>query len=87
MLGVFRSVRQAKGFLEEVQKGSTLCPRLLGLETGKGLCFYYSLGKCRGACGEKEKINAYNSRFRKGFEKTRLRAWPFEKPIVLEESR
>lgn len=85
ILGVFRTDKQAKDFLYTVAKEYHLCPRLLGLEKGKGLCFYYHLKECLGACGGKELNLKYNLRFEEGFYSKKIRPWNFESPILIRE--
>lgn len=85
VLGVFKSQKQAKGFLMMLAKEHTLCEKLLGVEKGKGECFGYRLGKCKGACKEKEIPASYNSRFLEAFSHTKVQAWPFENPILIRE--
>jgi len=83
--GIFRSKRQAKDFLSTVAKENNLCEKLLGLENLSGSCFAYHLGKCSGACVQKELPIKYNMRFVSAFLKTRIKPWPFKKPIIIEE--
>lgn len=84
IMSIHRSAKQAKSFLHEIAEKYALCPRLLGLEKGKGACFSYHLGKCRGACAGKEETLRYNLRFLEAFAKYRVRQWPFPGPIVVE---
>ncbi len=86
ILGLFRSQKQAKEFLIEIAKEHNLCEKLLGLEKGKSECFAYRLGKCNGACKEVENPIFYNGRFTIAFSKSKLRRWPFEGPIAIEEN-
>jgi DNA polymerase III subunit epsilon len=87
VLGVFRSVRKAKTHLENVQKEKHLCAKALGLEKGKGGCFYRSLGRCRGVCVGKESVEEHNARLEEAFQTTRIVQWPFSKPVTLKEKR
>jgi DNA polymerase III subunit epsilon len=86
ILGVFRTTKQTKEFLYNVAKEFKLCPRLLGLDKGKGVCFYYHLGQCLGACGKKENLLKYNLRFDEGFYNKKIRPWRFDKPVIIKES-
>jgi DNA polymerase III subunit epsilon len=87
ILGVFRSMSQAKKALDLISQEYKLCPRLLGLEKGSGPCFYSQIGRCGGACKGSEESSFYNDRFNKGFKKRRIRAWPFAGPILITESK
>lgn len=83
--GIFRSKRQAKTFLIEVANKHMLCEKLLGLEHSSSFCFGYRLGKCKGACMQKEKSLLYNMRFIIAFSKNKVKPWPFPGTIVIEE--
>lgn len=86
-LGVFKNLSQAKAFLSAAREEYGLCAKFLNLEKGKGTCFYYGLGKCKGACrGEEDKEN-YNERVKETFKARRLKAWPFKGPILIEEKK
>jgi DNA polymerase-3 subunit epsilon len=56
--GMYASRAKAKAALEEKRQTYRLCPKLLGLEHGKGACFMYQLGKCPGACKGSEPPSA-----------------------------
>jgi DNA polymerase-3 subunit epsilon len=81
--GMYPSRMKAKKSLEETTRVFQLCPKLMGLEKTKGACFSYSLGKCKGACANKESIELYNRRFELAMEHSRLKSWPFDTPISL----
>lgn len=85
VLGVFRSVRQAKDAIQEITRDAELCPKLTGLEDGGGACFKYQLGKCHGACAGVETPVRYNHRFTSAFSKRTIRIWPYAGAVVLEE--
>jgi DNA polymerase-3 subunit epsilon len=78
-------MKQAKGFLWNIAKGYTLCPRILGVEKGIGECSYTQLQRCNGACNGSEPADAYNSRFDLAFAGRRVMPWPFAGPILIEE--
>jgi len=63
IVGIFKSMKQSKDFLWNIAKGYTLCPRILGLEKGKGECSYTQLQRCNGACNGSEAADTYNKRF------------------------
>jgi DNA polymerase-3 subunit epsilon len=85
IVGIFTSARQIKDCLYELAKQYSLCPKLLGLEKGKGECFSYHLEQCKGACIEKVTPLFYNLKFDEAFHKSRIKPWPFKGPIVIKE--
>jgi DNA polymerase III subunit epsilon len=85
IVGFFKSMKQAKEFLWNIAKGYTLCPRILGIEKGKGECSYTQLQRCNGACNGSEPANIYNNRFNLAFAGRRVMPWPFTGPILIEE--
>jgi DNA polymerase-3 subunit epsilon len=85
ILGIFKSLRQAKDALTLYAQEHTLCPQLLGLENGKTGCFWSQLGKCNKACIGKEEAVIYNTRFDEAFAKRRIKRWPFGGPILFTE--
>ncbi len=87
VLGVFRSVMQAKEFLSTAAAAYALCSKILGTEKGKGPCFSSQIGKCNGACEGREERDVYNERFEHAFFARRIQAWPYGGPIVVEERR
>lgn len=76
--GVYTSRMKAKSRLESLMKTFQLCPRLLGLEPGKGACFRSHLGLCKGACAGKEPVELYNRRVEYALERSKIEAWPFK---------
>jgi DNA polymerase III subunit epsilon len=85
VLGVFKSKRQAKTILKEISAHHSLCEKLVGLEKAVGSCFAHKLERCRGACVRAEKPMMYNLRFIEAFTKHRIKSWPYEGPIVIQE--
>lgn len=85
IVGIFKSMRQAKEFLWNIAKDYTLCPRILGIEKGKGECSYIQLLRCNGACNGTEHASEYNIRFNLAFAGWRVMPWPFSGPILIEE--
>jgi len=85
VMGIFRSQKQAKEFLIEISKTFSLCQKLFGIQKTKGVCFGYHLGWCKGACKQNENPLKYNSRFIIAFSKYKIKTWPFQGPIVIEE--
>jgi len=54
--GPFRSERDAWRALEGKARQAGLCLKLTGLEQGPGSCFGFQLGRCRGACGDVDRV-------------------------------
>ena len=77
----------AKQTLLKLIKTFDLCPKLCGVEKGKGPCFSYQLGKCRGACIGKEPASTYNKRLKVAFEHRGVESWPYSGPILVVEGK
>ena len=76
----------AKASLENHVKTFSLCPKLCGLERGKGPCFAYQLGKCKGACVGKELPFSYNARVDIAYQGRGVDAWPHAGPVLIIEN-
>jgi DNA polymerase III subunit epsilon len=61
-VSAFSTLLEARSYLERMLEEQQLCQRLLGLQKGKGPCFYHALHKCLGACVGKEGVGDYNER-------------------------
>ena len=81
--GVFTNRTKAKNKLEELAKTYQLCPKLLGLEKSKGACFWYQLGKCKGACISKEPADEYNERCEFALKRSKIETWPYKSPVAI----
>jgi len=81
--GVYSNRVKAKQTIIELTRTYQLCPILMGIEKGKGACFSYSLGRCKGACIGKEDPASYNARFETALERSKLSEWPFEGSIIV----
>jgi DNA polymerase III subunit epsilon len=79
--GIFDSRMKAKRIVEELTRSFQLCPKLMGIEKGRGACFSYSLGRCKGACTGKETPELYNRRFEIALEHSKISSWPFKSAI------
>jgi len=86
VLGLFKHRTQAMEYLSKVARTYRLCPKLLKLEQSRRYCFSYHLGRCDGACMGEGDPEEYNTRVDKAFEDRRIKAWPFEGTIVVEET-
>lgn len=85
ILGIFRSVKQAKECLVSLVKKHELCEKLLNLEKTKNSCFAYKLSICKGACLKYEDPLFYNLRFTNAFSQNKIKTWPFNTPIIVTE--
>lgn len=85
ILAIFKTRRQAAEQLALLAKTYRLCPGLLGLERSRRFCFSYHLHQCDGACMGLEECSQYNARFERAFEERRIRSWPFEGAVIIEE--
>jgi len=81
--GIYRNRREAKMKVEEITRIFELCPKLMGIEKTKDACFSYSLGRCRGACIEKESPETYNRRFEVALEKSKVAMWNYPSAISI----
>ena len=61
-VAAFTSRAQAESALNYRSRKNQLCPKLCGLEAGKGRCFHHQLHICLGACVGEEGPESYNER-------------------------
>jgi hypothetical protein len=85
ILAIFKTKSQAAMILAEIAKTHRLCPKLLGLERTGRYCFAFHLHQCDGACAGLEPPAQYNERFQFAFEERRIKAWPFDGAVLIEE--
>jgi DNA polymerase-3 subunit epsilon len=85
ILAVFKSQRQAEDFLRDAAKEYRLCHKLIGFEAKRGPCFGYQIHTCNGACVGEEPAVQYNARVDSAFARRRVKAWPYQGPILVEE--
>lgn len=85
ILGVYTTKGKAREFLNRAVKDYGLCPRLMGLEKGRGACFLFQLKKCSGACCGRETYEDYNRRLLNVFAGRRLQEWPYDSPVLIQE--
>jgi hypothetical protein len=83
--GAYASRWHARKALESLSRQESLCPQVLGLETGKGPCFQHQIGRCLGACVGEETPAAHNERLEAALDLHRFSAWPITRPVVLRE--
>jgi DNA polymerase-3 subunit epsilon len=82
--GVFKSKRQGVKVLTELAKEHKLCPKLLGIESGKGVCFSHQLGLCSGACAHSVDVTEYNALVEQVFADRKMRTWPYKGKVTLK---
>ena len=85
LYGVFRTKKDADGLIRCLASEFKLCPKVLGLEKGKGVCFAYQLNKCTGVCAGKEKHVLHNLRLRNALGSYKLKAWPYDGKVGIHE--
>lgn len=85
ILGLFKHTTQAKEFLSLIARSHRLCPKHLHLEQSRTYCFSHHLGRCDGACMGEEDPVPYNRRVEQAFDERRIKAWPYEGRVVVEE--
>ncbi len=85
IIGVFKSRKSLQDFLFSIAKEHQLCEKLLGVEKTSAVCFGYRLGRCKGACANKEKPLFYNFRFMNILGRMKFKKWPFERPIIIDD--
>jgi excinuclease Cho len=83
--GLFSNRRAAQKTLLELARVEGLCSIRLALESGRGPCFQFQLGRCRGACADRESFEEHNTRLLEALKVHRLSAWPITKPVLLHE--
>ncbi|MFS4491489.1 exonuclease domain-containing protein [Maribacter sp. 2308TA10-17] len=62
LVTTFTSNAGAKNQLYKISKDFNLCDKLNGLSDAKSNCSKYKDGDCKGACIQKEEVDAYNER-------------------------
>ncbi|MDQ7731319.1 exonuclease domain-containing protein [Halomonas sp. SpR1] len=85
LYGLFRNAREAKNALRAIAEEQQLCPRVLGLDKGKGRCFANQVGKCLGACNGQESIAAHTQRAKAALTQLQVNVWPWPGSIAIEE--
>lgn len=83
VVGVFRSVTQAKERLWELSREHHLCPKHLGLTHEKGACFHSQIGQCYGVCSGQEAKHVYLERVNEAVKSIRVPAWPYPDQVLL----
>jgi DNA polymerase-3 subunit epsilon len=85
IMAVYTTKGKARNYLLEICKTYGLCPRLMGLEKGRGACFAYQLKRCTGACAQKQTADDYNQLLLDVFEHQKISQWPYRTPVLVQE--
>ncbi len=85
MYGVYRSKNQAIDSLQAIVIKHSLCPQVLGLETGQGRCFAHQLRRCKGVCCGEEAPALHRARLQMALAAQQLQVWPYAGRIGLRE--
>jgi DNA polymerase-3 subunit epsilon len=85
LFGLFRSKRGAMHTLREIVKEQRLCPRVVGIESGKGACFASQLQQCNGVCAGREKPELHYLRLKIALMPYGLKPWPYPGKIGVRE--
>ncbi len=83
--GLFRSKRSAIEALRQIAIDNRLCPRMIGIESGKGVCFSHQLKRCEGVCAGKESPELHYLRLKQALVPLRLKSWPYPGKICIRE--
>jgi DNA polymerase III subunit epsilon len=86
LFGTFRTKKHATEVLRKLAEFHQLCPRVLGLEAGKGACFSHQLKRCKGVCAGKESSEFHYLRLQQAMVSQRLKSWPYKGKIGICES-
>ncbi|MDQ3186267.1 MAG: exonuclease domain-containing protein [Pseudomonadota bacterium] len=85
LFGLFRSRRAAIEALRGMATDNRLCPWILGIESGKGVCFAHQLKRCDGVCAGKESTDLHYLRLKQALVPHRLKRWPYPGRIGIRE--
>lgn len=86
LYGMFRTKQSAVEIMRQIAIEHRLCPRMLGLETGKGACFSYQLKRCSGVYAGKEPPELHYLRLKQALIGLRLESWPYKGKIGIKET-
>jgi DNA polymerase III subunit epsilon len=85
LYGLFRSKTKAVDALRGIVRENRLCPRVVGLENGKGACFAHQLKRCNGICAGKEAPQLHYLRLKQALLPLKLKSWPYPGRIGIRE--
>jgi DNA polymerase-3 subunit epsilon len=83
--GLFRSKKAAIEALRRIATDNRLCPRMIGIENGKGACFAQQLKRCDGVCAGREPAELHYLRLKQALVPYRLKIWPYPGKIGVRE--
>jgi DNA polymerase-3 subunit epsilon len=83
--GLFRSKKAAIEALRRIATDNRLCPRMIGIESGKGACFAQQLKRCDGVCAGRESAELHYLRLKQALVPYRLKSWPYPGKIGIRE--
>ncbi|MBT0963092.1 exonuclease domain-containing protein [Denitromonas iodatirespirans] len=84
--GAFRTRKEADNLLRELAYLYRLCPRRLGLESGRsGACMAHQMKRCAGVCAGKETPAAHDQRLAGALAGKGLKPWPWSGPVLVHE--
>ena len=67
-LVTFKSMNEARSYLQKKVWQYQLCPKLSGLQNTKQACYDYHINRCKGACNHKESPETYNLRLQEAVD-------------------
>ena len=85
LYGLFRSKKSATEALRKIALDNKLCPRVIGIESGKGVCFSHQLERCDGVCAGKQSPELHYLRLKQALIPLRLKSWPYAGMIYIRE--
>lgn len=85
LYGLFRSKKAAIEALHTIATDNRLCPRMIGIESGKGACFAQQLKRCDGVCAGGESPELHYLRLTQALAPYRLKSWPYPGKIGIRE--
>ena len=85
LYGLFRSKKSATEALRKIALDNKLCPRMIGIESGKGVCFSHQLKRCDGVCAGKQSPELHYLRLKQALIPLRLKSWPYPGMIYIRE--
>ncbi len=85
LYGLFRSKKAAIEGLRRIATENRLCPRMIGIESGKGVCFAQQLKRCDGVCAGRESPELHYLRLKQALIPHRLKSWPYAGKIGIRE--
>ncbi len=86
VVSTHRSLKDAKDYYIKKCAEYGLCTQVLGITKGHSPCFSYQIGKCAGACIQKDPPLAFLMRFSQAIAGAKILPWPYDGAIVIAES-